>query len=280
MKIENNILIVDDDESTRKSIKLIFDSKGYNVDMAMSGKDAIKQIREKSFNAVLLDLKLPDIEGVELISIFKKITPGIAIFVITAYASLDSAMRAIEEGANGYITKPLNVDELLNKIQQALETQRKMALLETAHRELIEYKQKEKELLEEREKIKKLKKPYKLHSAIKYIKKHHANPNLRIKEIASAAGTTPKTLSRLWNSFMKLGMVEFLNNIRIEKAIKLLITTDLPIAKVAKKSGFSKEYFCIIFKSKTKKNPMKYRELHSKKIEVGARKEPQEPKKQ
>ncbi|MFA5033048.1 MAG: response regulator [bacterium] len=276
MEKENNILIVDDDEGTCKSLKLIFNKKGYKVDTAVSGESAIKQMRKKSFNAAVLDIKLPDIEGVELISSFRKTNPGIAIIVITAYASLKTAMRAINEGANAYITKPINIYELLDKIKELLTKQEKQSFLETEYRKLIKYKQTKKELLKEKEKIENLKIPYKLYTSIKYIKQNYKNPHLGIKDIASAVGMNIKSLSRLWKSYMELSPKDFLNNLRIEKAISLLMKTDLPISQVAKKIGFSKEYFCIVFKSRIQQTPMKYRKSHCIKRENRARKEPQE----
>ncbi|MDD5528720.1 MAG: response regulator [bacterium] len=274
MEKENNILIVDDDEGTCKSLKLIFDNKGYKVDTAISGESAIKKMRNKLFNIAVLDIKLPDIEGVDLISSFKRTNPGIAIIIVTAYASLKTAMRAINEGANAYITKPINIYELLDKIKELLENQKKQNLMETEYHKLIKYKQTKKELLEERKKIENLKMPYKLYSAIKYIKQNYENPRLHLKDIASAVEINLKSLSRLWESYMELSPKDFLNNIRIEKATNLLIKTDLPISKVAKKSGFSKEYFCIVFKAKTQQTPMKYRKSHSNKRTKGTRKEP------
>jgi two-component system, response regulator YesN len=276
MEKENNILIVDDDESTCKSLKLILNKMGYGVDTAFSGESAIQKMSNCLFNVVLLDIKLPDMEGVDLISYFKKITPEIGIIMITAYASLKTAMFAINEGANAYITKPVNVYELLDKIKELLEKQNRRKLLENEYDKLKISTQTEKELLEEKEKIENLKIPYKLYTSIKYIKQNYKDPNLCIKDVASAVKINLKTLSRLWESYMEVSPKDFLNNLRIEKANNLLANTELSIAQVAKKSGFSKEYFSIVFKAKMHQTPMKYRKSHNIERIHRARKEPQE----
>ncbi len=124
MKEKPSVLIVDDDENTCRTLKLIFDKKGYAADIARTGQEALEQARERVYNLILLDIKLPDMEGTELISPLKDICPDSNLIMVTAFASLESAVRALHEGAMAYVTKPLNMDEVLAIAKQALERQR------------------------------------------------------------------------------------------------------------------------------------------------------------
>jgi len=160
MDEKESILIVDDDESTLKTLALIFDQKGYETETAMTGREAIEKAREMLFNLVFLDIKLPDMEGVELLAPLKKMHPDMVVIIITGYASLETAVRALDEGAAAYITKPLNMDEVLVKVRAGLEKRRlameNARLYQEAQRELAERKRAEKELKQSEERYRSL----------------------------------------------------------------------------------------------------------------------------
>jgi PAS domain S-box-containing protein len=118
------ILIVDDDENTCRSLTLIFGKKGHETETAGTGREAIEKARVGFFNLALVDIRLPDMEGVELIAPLQELHPDMAVIMITGYASLETAVRALNEGASAYITKPLNMDEVLAVVREALEKQR------------------------------------------------------------------------------------------------------------------------------------------------------------
>ena len=124
MDKQESILIVDDDESTRKTLTLILREKGYETHTAETGKEAMEKVRKRPFNAALLDIKLPDTEGTELLKALKEIHPDMVILMVTAYASVETAIYALNEGASGYLTKPTNMDEALVMIESALDKQR------------------------------------------------------------------------------------------------------------------------------------------------------------
>jgi len=117
------ILLVDDDESSYQSLALILRKKGYDIETAMTGQEAIDQIRKKSFNVALLDIKLPDMEGTKLLASLKKISPEMDAIMVTGHASVENAVLALNEGASGYVTKPLNMDELLSRLSDLCEKQ-------------------------------------------------------------------------------------------------------------------------------------------------------------
>jgi len=156
---KQSILVVDDDESTLKTLALIFDNKGYETETALTGREAIEKAREKPFNLALLDIKLSDMEGVELLVPLKKMYPNMVMIIITGYASLETAIRALNEGAAAYITKPLNMDEVLATVKEGLEKQRLVMenekLYQEAQRELAERKRAEREIQHNLEKVRK-----------------------------------------------------------------------------------------------------------------------------
>ena len=145
MDKKESILIVDDDESTCKSLSLILGKKGYETETAGTGREALKKAQGRFFNVALLDIRLPDIEGVELLMPLRKIHPDMIVFMITGYPSLETSVRTSLEGALAYITKPLDMDTVLTAIREALEKQRprmeKRRLYKEARQELAEQKQ-------------------------------------------------------------------------------------------------------------------------------------------
>ena len=147
MAEKESILVVDDDEGTRKSLSLIFKRKGYEIETAGTGEDAIKKARERFFNVVLLDIQLPDMKGIELLAPLKEIHPDMVIIMVTAHASLETAITALNQGASFYITKPLNMEEVFSIIREVMEKQHLLIenrqLLQELQRELAERKRAE-----------------------------------------------------------------------------------------------------------------------------------------
>jgi signal transduction histidine kinase len=124
MNRKESILIVDDDESSHRSLTLIFGRKGYETETAGTGREAIEKAQRRFFNLALLDIKLPDMQGLELLAPLKHLHPDMLVIMVTAYASTKTAIRAMNEGASAYITKPLDMDEVLATVKQALANQR------------------------------------------------------------------------------------------------------------------------------------------------------------
>jgi len=117
------ILVVDDDESIRKTLAIVLKEKGYSVDTAENGKEAIKKSKAKFYNLALIDIRLPDMEGTKLLTTVKQTTPKMVKIIITGYPSLQNAIEAVNKGADAYILKPFNMDNVLNTIKEHLEEQ-------------------------------------------------------------------------------------------------------------------------------------------------------------
>jgi PAS domain S-box-containing protein len=114
------ILVVDDNESLRRTLDLILIKNGYEVDTANCGCDAIEKVRSINYNVVLLDLKLPDIDGTELLNRFTELNPDMAVIIMTGHASIESAVKALKCDVEGYITKPVEMDEVITAINTVL----------------------------------------------------------------------------------------------------------------------------------------------------------------
>lgn len=117
------ILVVDDDESVRKILTTILEEKGYVVDTAENGKKAIEKSKTRFYNLALIDIRLPDIEGTKLLTTIQETTPKMVKIIVTGYPSLENAIKAVNKGADAYILKPLNMDNVLNSIEEHLKKQ-------------------------------------------------------------------------------------------------------------------------------------------------------------
>jgi len=117
------ILVVDDDDTIRTTMKAILQDEGYTVDLASTGKEAIQKSQENNYNIALLDIRLPDMEGVELLKLLKDGVPRTRKIMVTGYPSLQNAISALNKNADAYLLKPVDVEKLLNTVKQQLEAQ-------------------------------------------------------------------------------------------------------------------------------------------------------------
>lgn len=119
------ILVIDDDESIRKTIAAILEENKYVVDTAENGAEAVKKAKIQPYNLALIDIRLPDIEGTKLLAELEAVSPKTIKIIVTGYPALQNAIEAANEGADAYLIKPVNIDNLLNTIAKYLEKQRK-----------------------------------------------------------------------------------------------------------------------------------------------------------
>jgi DNA-binding NtrC family response regulator len=119
-----NILIVDDEFSVRDSLCKWFRSDGFTVDTAENATAALERFKEKGWDIVLLDIKMPGMDGIEFNRQLQSIDKNIVVIIITGYASVDTAVQAIKDGAFEYISKPIDPDNLTHVIRNAIEKRR------------------------------------------------------------------------------------------------------------------------------------------------------------
>jgi two-component system response regulator PilR (NtrC family) len=117
------ILIVDDDENIRKVLQTILEDEGYVVDTAETAKKGIEKSENAFFNLALIDVRLPDMEGIELLPKLRKTTPKMRKIIVTGYPTLQNAMGAVNKGADAYVMKPFDVEKILQTIREQLEKQ-------------------------------------------------------------------------------------------------------------------------------------------------------------
>lgn len=115
-----NILIVDDDEDICESLKKILSINGYKVKTLLKPKNALLELGEKTYHLIILDLKMPEISGEELLKEIRKKDPDISVIILTAFPSVDSAVHALHNHAFDYIKKPFNNNDLRGKVRSAL----------------------------------------------------------------------------------------------------------------------------------------------------------------
>ena len=114
------ILVVDDESSHRKMIEAVLSDEGYQIKQADDGQAAIDEVGNGFFDLILMDIRMGKVGGIEALSQIKDISPGIPIIIMTAYASVDTAVEALKAGAYDYLTKPLDIDELKILVGKAL----------------------------------------------------------------------------------------------------------------------------------------------------------------
>jgi len=117
------IIIIDDDESIRKILSTILQEEGYTVDTANTGKEGIRKTNDNCFNLALIDMKLPDIEGIDLLLKIKDTTPRMRKIIITGFPTIQNAMEAVNRRADAFILKPFEVEKVLQTIREQLKKQ-------------------------------------------------------------------------------------------------------------------------------------------------------------
>jgi len=120
---KTRILIVEDDENILETMKNILQQKGYETDTAKTGREAEQKAKANVYNLALLDIKLPDMDGTQLLAKLHEDTPKMVKIMVTGYPSLENAMEALNQGANAYVTKPVKPEKLLALIKEKLEEQ-------------------------------------------------------------------------------------------------------------------------------------------------------------
>ncbi|MHB8900636.1 MAG: sigma-54-dependent transcriptional regulator [Thermoguttaceae bacterium] len=119
-----SLLIVDDEFSVRDSLYHWFRKDGYAVAAAENASEALRILQESRYDVILLDIKMPGMDGMELLDHIRRIDPETAVIMLTAFAAVDTAVRALKQGAFDYVTKPIDPDELSHLVLRAMEQRR------------------------------------------------------------------------------------------------------------------------------------------------------------
>ncbi|MEW6113393.1 MAG: response regulator [Thermodesulfobacteriota bacterium] len=119
------LLLVDDEVAYVNILAKRLSKRGFDVKVAVSGTQGIQAVRQDDFDVAVLDLKMEDIDGIEVLKIFKKMLPQMAVIMLTGHGSEQAAREGIRFGAFDYLTKPCELDELVKKIRESYEYQKK-----------------------------------------------------------------------------------------------------------------------------------------------------------
>jgi two-component system response regulator PilR (NtrC family) len=119
--LKDKILVADDEQSMREFLDIMLKKEGYKVSLALNGEEVLKLMEKDIFDLILMDIRMPKLDGISALKKIKALSPETIVIMITAYASADTAIQAMKEGAFDYITKPFKVDEIKLIIKNALE---------------------------------------------------------------------------------------------------------------------------------------------------------------
>ena len=124
MENQTKILIVDDQINTCKSIQAILKKSGYRSEYTLSAEEALKRVEGEHFDIIISDIRMPGMDGIQLLEELKKIQPSLVVIMITGYATIKSAVEAIQKGAYDYLPKPFTLDEVRAIVERAVEQSR------------------------------------------------------------------------------------------------------------------------------------------------------------
>ena len=121
MEKKVNIMVVDDEEIVRDSLTSWLEEDGYHVEAVESGKKALERLSEKDWDLLLVDLKMPGMDGIQLMDEVHKTAPEMLVIIMTAYATVDTAVKAMKKGAYDYFVKPFNPDDISLTIRKIVD---------------------------------------------------------------------------------------------------------------------------------------------------------------
>ena len=117
------ILVIDDDKTIRLTIAALLQTEGYTVDVAETGKEAIAKSNANYYDLALIDIRLPDMMGTDLLLKLRETIPPMVKIIVTGYPALQNAIDAVNRGANAYVLKPANPEKILNTVKDWLKKQ-------------------------------------------------------------------------------------------------------------------------------------------------------------
>src|SRR5512139_2422182 len=123
MTTAGTILIIDDEPNLRRSLALILQRAGYAVTTAADAREALQNMQAGAFDLAFLDLKLPDRSGMSLLPELRQLQPDMPILILTAHATLETAMAAVRQGARDYLIKPIDPSHILARVEEVLAEQ-------------------------------------------------------------------------------------------------------------------------------------------------------------
>ena len=135
-KVEASVLLVDDEEQFLDALSQRLEARGLKVDTVTSGEDAVKQVEDRNFDAIIVDLAMPGIDGIETLRRIKEKRPDLEIIMLTGHATVKSGIEAMKLGAEDFLEKPVDLNDLLAKIGEA--KNKRMLVVEKGRQEEVQ----------------------------------------------------------------------------------------------------------------------------------------------
>lgn len=241
------IMIVDDEVLERQALKIIIE-KLDKIDCiieACNGREAIELNKKYDPNIIIMDVKMPGIDGIKASQIIKNEKPDKVIIIITAYDDFDTIHKALVIGVNDYILKPVRPSDFIKVLTNSFVN------LKTNEVE-------KKELFETKNEISYTT----INPAIDYIK-DNLDKNIKLEQMASLCNLSPCYFSKLFKKETGINFSNYINKEKINKARELLKNSDTPILNLALDLGYEDcGYFIRVFKKYEGVTPKKYREIN------------------
>src|SRR6478735_2375407 len=117
----SNILIIDDEKAIRKTLSEILSYEGYKIEEAGDGEEGLRRFRDKTFDVVLCDIKMPKIDGIEFLEKSREVNPDVPVIMISGHGNIDTAVEAVKKGAYDYISKPPDLNRMLITLRNAMD---------------------------------------------------------------------------------------------------------------------------------------------------------------
>jgi two-component system response regulator YesN len=252
---KKRILVVEDDPDIIKVHRELLSDR-FTVIIKPSGMRAIRYLRDNpDIDLALLDIKLPDMSGIEVLKEIKKIMPCVPAIIITAFGSENVAVNAFRCGARDYIKKPFSNDELLKRIDFCLS----LNIIEQAEHRKALTNEADEYAADLVSRTKAGRKNHNLQQALNYIHNNFST-DISLDQVADTAGISKYHFSRLFKEMTGLTYISYLNRIRIEQAKKLLNDDALSITDTGYAVGYSDlTHFERIFRKLTGTTPSQYR---------------------
>lgn len=123
---EMKMMLVDDEERFLSTTKKLLSKKGYDVFTAISGAEALEKLRTQNIHVVILDVKMPGMDGIETLKAIKRRFPMVEVIMLTGHGTVESAVEGLKSGATDYLTKPTDVNDLIAKAEEAFEKRQRL----------------------------------------------------------------------------------------------------------------------------------------------------------
>ena len=243
---ERKVLIVDDERMICDTLGLILSRRGIEIDTALSGQNAIRQIKKSDYNLIILDFSLPDIDGLNVLTQLKHITPDTPVIFMTGYGSETVSIKAFKLGVSDYFIKPFNPKELgdrvLDIVGSEVTNQTKNAVMSPPF-----------------EIDKDIETSSGIGRAVEHLKDNYKS-RISLEEISNIAGLSRYHFTRAFKKVMGIPFSDYLSHLRVKKSEDTLSSLEVNISEVAYSVGFnSLRQFERAFKTTIGLSPLEYR---------------------